>query len=102
MGQQETGELKQHLNPGEHILVGKWSVVDGTMQRDEVCLRIEYLVSDVLQKISVESWEALYRDPVDGRFWELTWPQSHLHGGGPPQLQHLTDELARRKYLAIE
>ena len=43
-------------------------------------------------------WDVLYRDPADGRYWELTYPQSHMHGGGPPRLTHLSFEQAKTKY----
>jgi len=42
----------------------------------------------------------LYRDPDDGRYWERTYPQSELHGGGPPELRVLATEDARQKYGA--
>jgi hypothetical protein len=43
-------------------------------------------------------WDVLYRDPNDGRLWELIYPQSEIHGGGPPQLISLTAEDAAQKY----
>jgi len=43
----------------------------------------------------------LYRDPDDGRLWELTWPQSDMHGGGPHRLSCLTIDAARMKYGAV-
>ena len=41
---------------------------------------------------------ALYRDPNDNRLWELIYPQSEMHGGGPPELRNLTFNEARQKY----
>ena len=32
-------------------------------------------------------WISLYRDPEDNRLWELSYPQSEMHGGGPPLLR---------------
>ncbi len=32
----------------------------------------------------------LYRDPADNRLWELSYPNSALHGGGPPMLRNCT------------
>jgi hypothetical protein len=43
----------------------------------------------------------LYRDPVTGRLWELTWPQSDLHGGGPPRLRLVQADEVRPKYGPI-
>jgi hypothetical protein len=42
--------------------------------------------------------DALYADPVTGKFWELTYPQSHLHDGGPRQLSEISSSAARVKY----
>jgi hypothetical protein len=41
--------------------------------------------------------ETLYRAPDDGRYWEWTYPQSEMHGGGPPQLKYLTYQEASKK-----
>ena len=43
-------------------------------------------------------WETLYRDPRDGRLWELTYPQSEMHGGGPRRLHVLSRDEAAAKY----
>jgi len=43
-------------------------------------------------------WSRLYLDPVDGRYWELIYPQSEIHGGGPPRLAHISADAAKIKY----
>jgi hypothetical protein len=40
----------------------------------------------------------LYRDPQDGRLWELTYPHSDWHGGEPPDLRHISSGEAASKY----
>jgi hypothetical protein len=67
---------------------------------DATCRRIEQLIKDQLQKIGtdISGWEPLYRDPTDDRFWELTFPQGEMHGGGPPRLAWISHENARQKY----
>ncbi len=71
---------------------------------DAVCERIEWLVAQHLQKITDSpefgAWETLYCDPEDGRYWERTYPQGEMHGGGPPQLKCLTSREASEKYGA--
>ncbi len=54
--------------------------------------RIEWLTKQKLQPIAkdLSGWETLYRDPRDCRLWELTYPQSGMHGGGPRRLQVLS------------
>jgi hypothetical protein len=91
------------IEPSEAILTGKWITQDGKMIEDTTCKRIHDLTTSYLHKITHDAsgWETLYRDPADGRFWEKTYPQSHMHGGGPLQLQCLTIEEARKKYPQI-
>jgi hypothetical protein len=59
------------LQPDERLLTGTWIVQDGKAQADATCERIAWLLSHNLQKVadSAQSggWDALYRDPDDGR-----------------------------------
>jgi hypothetical protein len=91
-----------NLGPDETDLVGKW-VKDGNgVVGDEVELRIGELIAHELKKIAVNpdsgGWEVLFRDPHDGRYWELTYPQSQIHGGGPRRLTTLSPAAAFEKY----
>ena len=36
--------------------------------------------------------------PATGKFWQFTYPQSHLHGGGPRELSEISSSAARIKY----
>ena len=47
-------------------------------------------------------WSKLYRDPSDGRLWELTFPNSEWHGGGPPCLTCISREKADGKYGDVD
>ena len=86
----------------ETLLVGNWRSENGQFVADEICERINRLITVHLQKIASDpsGWESLYRDPNDGRYWELTYPQSEFQGGGPPQLKAMSSEEARQKYGA--
>ena len=86
------------LKPDETELLCKWVVADGKVTGDETCERIQSLTSQYLEKVAGGGWEILYRDPNDGRYWELTYPQSEMHGGGPPRLTCLSLGQAQRKY----
>jgi hypothetical protein len=88
------------LRLGESLLVGEWVAAEGGVVADETCQRIERLVEAVLERITADAtgWDILFRDPADGRFWELYYPHSEMHGGGPPSLRHLTSEQVGAKY----
>lgn len=32
-------------------------------------------------------WDTLYRDPASGELWEIIYPKSEMHGGGPRELK---------------
>jgi hypothetical protein len=53
-----------------------------------------------MQKLGSDQsgWNTLYADPATGKFWELTYPQGHLHGGGPRELIEISLSAARVKY----
>ena len=88
------------LEPGEKIVRGQWKLVEGKMEADECCRRIEDLTQRYLHEVSRDEsgWDTLYVDPSDGRYWELTYPDSASHGGGSPILACLSRDEARRKY----
>lgn len=91
------------LGPGETRLVGQWVVNEGATQADAVAKRIESLVRDSLVRVGVttDGWDTLYRDPSDGRLWELIYIQSECHGGGPPTLALITAPDAGQKYGSV-
>jgi hypothetical protein len=72
------------------------------VEADDTCRRIEHLTSRVLTKIAVSklygAWETLFQDPGDGRLWERTYPESGLHGGGPPRLKAISHSEALEKF----
>lgn len=76
----------------------------GNIVADDNCRRIEWLTATVLKKICSDysGWETLYQNPEDGRYWELTYPESGYHGGGPPSLRNITGEMATTKYKMSE
>jgi hypothetical protein len=88
------------IQPTEIQLTGKWLSRDGRVVADETCERINELIRSHLNQLGRDAsgWNVLYRDPEDGRLWELTYPQSDLHDGGPPQLRCLTLDEAKTKY----
>ncbi|HTQ02500.1 MAG TPA: Imm27 family immunity protein [Polyangiaceae bacterium] len=88
------------LRPDEERLIGTWESQQGQLKADDVAQRIDFLVASVLQRVasSPDGWSVLYRDPDDGRLWELTYPQSETHGGGAPELRQISPSDAEEKY----
>lgn len=82
------------------MIKGDWELVDGRMTSNATVMRIESLIKGELKKIAVTNggWETLYQDPQDGRYWELFFPHSEMHGGGPPSLRVIDDQTAGPKY----
>ena len=81
------------LHPSETELVGAWVLRFRRVKADNVLKRIEWLVENVLLAYANTdaNWEKQFVDPTDGRVWKLHYPQSHLHGGGPPTLTMVND-----------
>jgi hypothetical protein len=81
-------------------IVGEWLEKDGQVVANQECRIIQHLIADHFVRAGSREggWTALFRDPTDGSLWELTYPHSERHGGGPPTLTQLTDQEARELY----
>jgi hypothetical protein len=90
----------QKPTPEETDLVGWWVTEDGITKRDAVETRIYALVEQYLEHVADSSngWGSLYRDPLDGRLWELSYPHSEMHGGGPARLTVIDAGQAKQRY----
>jgi hypothetical protein len=88
------------LQPAEECLIGTWLDRGGRIEGDFTYDRIQWLLAERLERVATDAsgWDTLWRDGRDGPLWELSYPQSHLHGGGPPELILLTREAGRVKY----
>src|SRR6476646_8546144 len=89
------------LAPEEVDLRGDWLVQkDRSVVGDATEQRIKWLTTEKLERVANDwsGWETLYRDPRDGRLWELTYPQSEMQGGGPRRLRVLSPDEAAAKY----
>jgi subtilase family serine protease len=86
------------INPFETEINGRWEEHDGTIVGDAASKRIDKLIESELKFIarSEDGWSALYTDLNDGRFWELTYPNSDWHGGGPRSLRNISDNEAKK------
>ncbi len=90
------------IKAGEFELIGQWIISNGKIKKDSICERIDWLIENQLIKVAVSKefgdWEILFQDPNDNRYWERTYPQSEMHGGGPPTLKCLDENEAKEKY----
>jgi hypothetical protein len=71
-------------------IIGKWSFENGEIIPDDNCHLIEKMLQNELKELESiqDSWTKIYEEQ-NGTLWELTYPESHLHGGGPPKLKRL-------------
>ena len=88
------------IAPNETEIIGSWVEVNHQMTEDDASRRITSLIETELQHIATtkDGWEKLYRDTDDGRYWELTYPYSEMHGGGPRALLLATPKKVQDKY----
>lgn len=88
------------INSNEIKIIGNWTFNGQKMTEDEQCKRIYWLRDNYLKYITSDKsgWDILYQDPEDKRYWELTFPNSELQGGGPPSLIMISKEDAMKRY----
>ncbi len=60
---------------------------DGHMRAVGDARLIDDLIKNKLVEVRKENWAVLYRNKETGEFWDLTYPQSEMHGGGPRRLR---------------
>jgi hypothetical protein len=88
---------RRELGCEELELRGAWGERGET---DPVEQRIRWLVANRLVPLARADggWEWLFRDPRDGRLWELTFPLGTVHGSGPRRLAVVSPEHASAAY----
>ena len=91
------------IQPSEILIEGKWLSGGTTVSEDTNCHRINWLISNCLKEVGVDGsgWEKLYLDLSDGRLWVLCYPNSEMHGGGPPTLMVVEESKAKERFRAI-
>ena len=90
------------IRADETSIAGRWIIVGGSVIADQSSRRIDDLIDHYLVEVdrSDDGWSVLYKDPDDGRFWELTYPESTSHGGGPAHLVVVSANIAKARYKA--
>lgn len=92
--------IDKRILPQEKEIVGAWELQQGVVKASEAARRIDDLVERYLESVaaSTDGWSRLFRDPSDGRYWELTYPEGSSHGGGAPRLTNISREDAASRY----
>jgi hypothetical protein len=44
------------------------------------------------------NWKVLHRNPDTGEYWRESFPQSGMHGGGPPVFEKISEETAKKEF----
>jgi hypothetical protein len=59
----------------------------------------EFAKKNLVQvQVDDANWRVLHRNPKTGEYWEESFPESELHGGGPPVFKKISEEEAKRKF----
>jgi hypothetical protein len=88
-----------HISPEVTELQGFWIDIGSSVTPDANWERIKSLTSEYLEILATsgDGQECLYRDPADGRLWELIPVDPNLPAG-PPLLRVISPSQARDKY----
>lgn len=94
----------RYIAPTEFEIVGGFERKEGHLRPNANSHRIAELRNNLLQKIagSARHFSVLYRDPNDGRYWELVSRNPEGHGGGTKSLIFISDNEAKIKYQLEE
>ncbi len=83
------------------VIEGKWFFGGKQVVADESCKQIDSMITASTFVASRDGgWARLYR-AADGQFWELTYPQGEMHGGGPPRLESFSSDEVRANYPGV-
>jgi len=97
-------DKNKHIAPDEFEILGGILRKGNQIKPNANSLRISALRHNLLKKIaaSAEHYSVLYRDPNDGRYWELISANPEGHGGGGKSLTFISDNEAKVKYQLDE
>jgi hypothetical protein len=87
-----------NLQRDETEIIGSWKSEGARVVADSNITRIRWLIANSLEKIAVGNWTVLYRDRIDGRFWQMYHPHGELQGGGPESLRLISAQDAANEY----
>ena len=85
------------LLSSETKIIGAWIEHGSKVISDKATNRIHWLIENSFDEIAKLNWEIIYKDNTDGRYWLLSYPQSEMHGGGPPSIECISKEQVVKK-----
>ena len=61
---------------------------------------VESYINSNLKKIKTDEsgWVTLYFNKVTKEYWVRSYPNPEVHGGGQPQLEHISESTAQTKF----
>jgi len=61
---------------------------------------VESYISLNLVKVTTDQtgWDTLYINKATNQYWLHTYPNSEMHGGGQPQLEQVTELVAKKEF----
>lgn len=79
------------MSTSSEVLRDIWVKRDGDVIVEGDAAIIDEWLASRLERVADAGggWRILYRHRESGRYWELTYPASDLHGGGPRVLSAL-------------
>lgn len=88
------------LRPEDRLLRGLWIDLGSRMEKDGGWQRIDWLTAECLEEVarSGDGLATLYRDPLDGRYWEKTALRPELGDNSPPCLVLIEAAAAEARY----
>jgi hypothetical protein len=66
-----------------------WEYRDGKVVAAGDAALIDDWLATKLDEVRTRDWRILYQHRDTGQYWELSYPQSEMHGGGPRLLRRL-------------
>jgi hypothetical protein len=87
-----------------HLIVGSWKLENGKVVEDDACAEIRKIIREHFEEVAQDQsgWFKLYREVATGNYWELDFPQSGNHGGGPPRLRRIKLVDTQGRYGTID
>lgn len=81
-------------------IICEWKLQGKKIIESSECLDIKRMLESELIEIATrdDGWIKLLKHKTTDEIWELDYPQSEMHGGGPPTLENLSKMEIKARY----